>query len=1554
MWRPLKKINTIGIWLTGLLLLLLNGAFAQSSACGCQDNINVTLDENCEFVLTVDNVQAGNCGDNTYIIVDDGEPGNRGVIDCPGTFSYGVFRGEDMICWGHVTAEDKGGPIAYDTITRHEVLECHLIDKILNKSQSINPSSKYYVGEIFFRDNCNDCGCQVSRSFSDIIRYKGCSETTRTGVTAEIIRTWTALDCNGFRTEATQTFSFVRPSLDSLHKVTDTIYQTCTPESAIVLTRYPYWIDVFGDRVDLNQIDCDYAVSIDTKNFPICNDGGYKQENYVRVFDWCAGGAVYVDTFITKVGDFAPPVFTGNAVNVASGPVLDDLQDDVDRDSLLRAYHKGQVRSISTGPIDCTAALSLQLQTLKSVLGFGVEDCTTGLLSTTIYSYQREELYGFPINDTSWVATNYSYSPDVAAGIPPGIYAMELNLSDGCKNASTGLVYFLVEDKIAPVMKCDDELNVTLTTSHPGEIDQEAYARVDAIDVNEGSFDNCELGFLKIRRSVVDLEGGADFFINKGYDGNLDGQIDETDWFDENGNNRYDPETEFKWSFEDGVWYTPWRDFAEFFCCDVDQSIIIELGGWDQARHPLTGEYLRNHNVCWQTTIIEDSSVPLLTALQPAYIRCTDPLLDQLTSGPLEGQLLEKVRATFGETTPYGIFCGSIIMAEHLEDYRDLCGFGRIDRIIAVEKVTERKGVKVATIVQPIYIKEVYDYSICFPADVSYHCTDGINDVPGVEVESDGCDLFAINYSEERFEVLGDSEACYKIFRTYQVLNWCEYDGESPPVVVSRDWDGWNGCDQAGENPEYNINPLHPDGDDQPGDEGICVIVKRDFQDNARDVVYYDRNRDPFDNIPDHPATSVVEGYWWKVVSGSSDPNSPLYYTGGYGCSSIGVWDNDTNNNGAQDDDDFRYGSNGFWQYTQHIKVSDGVPPSVSLEVSDTIFANDALECDASLELLIQASDNCSSDLRYEVLIDYNNIGGPLEDRSEQIQGSTYQDRLPIGTHRIVVRVYDICGNMTSVEQIITVVDGVAPSPICLSGIVVELMPVVGGGGAASVWASDFVASPIGDCTGQGPSLAPVHSGILQPVVMDYSVNRVGATANRDSTGVFFTCDDLGGVVPVELHAWDNAGNHDFCTSFVEVQDNNGFCSGESGAGIVAGIITTESNVEVEGVEIELSGGKNQLLATDEQGNFHFEYLVEGYDYTIVPTLDKDPMNGISTFDLVLMSQHILGVKRFNSPYKMIAADVNRSGGITTLDLIQLRKLILNIEVSFPSNTSWRFVRADFQFPDPTDPWATPFPEISNLNNLQGTAEANFVAIKIGDVNYSAQPNSLFEPETRSTVGTLILEANNLNLKAGEEYDIPFFANMDNVAGYQFTLELPTNIGSMIAVDPILTREENYGLFKDMGKLTSAFVNEDDPGGRQHLFSLHIKANADGKLSDHLKITSSITESEAYDFDYNTMALALDIQDITPEYGESTLFPNFPNPFREKTMIHFYLEEASATEIQIQDAMGRTIKVIQKDFAAGYHQLPISAKELGESGIYYYQIKTEHSFEANQQMVVFE
>ena len=78
---------------------------------------------------------------------------------------------------------------------------------------------------------------------------------------------------------------------------------------------------------------------------------------------------------------------------------------------------------------------------------------------------------------------------------------------------------------------------------------------------------------------------------------------------------------------------------------------------------------------------------------------------------------------------------------------------------------------------------------------------------------------------------------------------------------------------------------------------------------------------------------------------------------------------------------------------------------------------------------------------------------------------------LPEGTHDLIVVGRDECGNLSVATRIPFVVkDCKAPAPICINGLSTELMPDGNGGGMMSVWAKDFVASPIYDCNGQDAS----------------------------------------------------------------------------------------------------------------------------------------------------------------------------------------------------------------------------------------------------------------------------------------------------------------------------------------------------------------------------------------------------------------------------------------------------------------------------------------------------
>lgn len=155
-------------------------------------------------------------------------------------------------------------------------------------------------------------------------------------------------------------------------------------------------------------------------------------------------------------------------------------------------------------------------------------------------------------------------------------------------------------------------------------------------------------------------------------------------------------------------------------------------------------------------------------------------------------------------------------------------------------------------------------------------------------------------------------------------------------------------------------------------------------------------------------------------------------------------------------------------------------------------------------------------------------------------------------------------------------------------------------------------------------------------------------------------------------------------------------------------------------------------------------------------------LKGITTYDLVLISKHIAGLEPLNSPYKIIAADANKSNSLTTFDIVELRKLILGIYTEIPNNTSWRFIKKSFVFPDPANPFPSPLdpplPETGTY--VLSTTTADFVAIKVGDVNGTAL-TACTENDCiafQKPAGEVAISIPQKGLQAGEYYTLPLKA----------------------------------------------------------------------------------------------------------------------------------------------------------------------------------------------------
>lgn len=397
-----------------------------------------------------------------------------------------------------------------------------------------------------------------------------------------------------------------------------------------------------------------------------------------------------------------------------------------------------------------------------------------------------------------------------------------------------------------------------------------------------------------------------------------------------------------------------------------------------------------------------------------------------------------------------------------------------------------------------------------------------------------------------------------------------------------------------------------------------------------------------------------------------------------------------------QDDGD------GYFEYVQTIAIIDTVPPILECPDSLIVIYDETPVCRAAVSYPLVASDDCTPDslLRYYYEIDfYQNGHVDLTGDWSQLYAI-----FPYGKHYIHWEVVDVCGNSTTCTVEIEIVDALAPTVVCTHGLSINL----GENTSVELWANDFVAYAYDNCS----SSAYVESTVM--------IKRIDSLAVLD-TLLELTCEDEG-LLEVEIWVHDGAFNEAFCTTYVLVQDHDDLCP-DTGTGsmLISGDLYTEYGEDIQRATVTLESDWEETQIQEVVGNYTFDDLYLNSNYTISVSKDIYPLNGVSTYDLVLMSQHILGIKELDSPYQRIAADINNDGYITTFDIIQARQMILYVITDFPNNTSWRFVAADYIFPNPLNPWEEPFPELHQIAPLVAPIEGmNFIGVKVGDVSGNA------------------------------------------------------------------------------------------------------------------------------------------------------------------------------------------------------------------------------------------
>jgi len=606
----------------------------------------------------------------------------------------------------------------------------------------------------------------------------------------------------------------------------------------------------------------------------------------------------------------------------------------------------------------------------------------------------------------------------------------------------------------------------------------------------------------------------------------------------------------------------------------------------------------------------------------------------------------------------------------------------------------------------------------------------------------------------------------------------------------------------------------------------------------------------------------------------------------------------------------------GKYTFSQVIRVLNSDPPTLMSPVDTVICANEST-CLGDVNLSASATDDCSDPIDFEFWYAFDVLGLG----TQVIEGagtSLSLTDLPLGEHILTWGVEDGCGNISNSAIVVEIRECAAPTPVCINGLSAGLVP---GMGMVEIWATDVNASSLDNCTA------------VENLVFSFS-------SDTSETNAIFDCNTLGSQ-PIELWVTDEAGNQSHCTTFIDIQDNSSECPQFSTSVEIAGNVRTEEEQAIIGTEMYITyGDEEDMYITETEGDFAFTELDMYGSYNLSPSMEGEILDGVSTLDLAMIQRHILGLLPLDSPYKIIASDINNSGDLTAIDLVELRKVILGIYDEFPGNKNWNFIPANYNFVDDNDPF--PYPsDIDYLSLSHDEMHSNFIAIKTGDVNGSNGYNELQEQqfENRSVIEFILSRA------SGADKIAVRASNFEDIIGMQFALSSGEKIrgleGAHLDISDNHFHNDGSTVKLSWSTVESVHAEED-----QILFYI----DTDAAL-DQIAFISDRLSTEAYDDSFGKIAIRLSVLDTHTDYA---LYQNVPNPFTETTEIKFSIARDEWITIDVIDINGRILWTDKSFREAGDHEQHIDIEDMGmnNDGIYFYRLISESYSDIRQMMII--
>ncbi|MBK8698862.1 MAG: HYR domain-containing protein [Saprospiraceae bacterium] len=640
---------------------------------------------------------------------------------------------------------------------------------------------------------------------------------------------------------------------------------------------------------------------------------------------------------------------------------------------------------------------------------------------------------------------------------------------------------------------------------------------------------------------------------------------------------------------------------------------------------------------------------------------------------------------------------------------------------------------------------------------------------------------------------------------------------------------------------------------------------------------------------------------------------------------------------------DWCYYVNGkLWQDTfdQVIVIMNTEGPRITSPTTRREVCSYNADCTpASIKLTAAADDKCTpqSELKWRWTITFE------DGKKKNGTGNDASGIYPFGNHRIDFEVEDKCGNISYTGYLFDVKSCKPPTAYCKHGLSTSLVGMDTNGDNQLDAEMSMVTPEMFDNGSE--------QGCGNSIVLSFSEDV------EDDT-LWLDCSNLSAPKEVKLWVTDENDNQNHCTTYIIVKDSNNvnICPPGIIESNVNGRIHTSDNKGISDVSVKLVSAEERIDITEGAGEYSFGLLPKGVQYLVKPEKSDNPLNGVSTLDLVLIQRHILGISKLDDPLKLIAADINQDGKVTASDLVILRKLILGVENQLPNDQSWKFVWDGHQWADPTNPWATPITESYDISFLLEDMEINFTGIKLGDLNGNVVANVYGNiTENRSSKVFSMTYADH-EVRSGENIRIPIIAaTFNSIHGLQATLTFDGMIVKSIEGVTLegLSEENIYRKSDDSINISWVSKGAANIKAGDVLMYVDAEVTGDGQLSKMITMDYAGLSAQAYlGVEFEIADLEIRSKEKNDIYQEFDLGMAKPNPWNESSFIAVILPKDGIISLSVQDNAGKLVHARDLVLTAGKHQIELNRTTIGSTGSFIYSVTYEGETKYGKMIII--